>query len=101
MQRTECEVEGFPMALVLRPQDERASLPDQLAEIGRARKRFAVAAGVFTLLATVIGGATLAGFLDAAIHLGALARAAALVVLLVASGVVFFRGILRPLGYRT
>ncbi len=89
------------MALVLRPASERASLSDQLAELGRARKRFAVAAGMFTFIATVVGIATLAGFLDAAIHLGALPRALALVTLLVVSGVVFFRGILRPLRYRT
>src|SRR6266545_1728852 len=89
------------MALVLRPPAERESLPDQLADLGRARKRVTVVTGVFTLVATVLGIATLAGFLDAAIHIAPIYRALALVVLLTAAGVVWLRGIVRPLRYRT
>jgi hypothetical protein len=89
------------MALVLRPPVEREALPVQLADIGRARKRVAVAAGLFAFVATFVGIATLAGFLDAAIHLGALPRALLLVLLLGACGVVWVRGVVRPLRYQT
>ncbi len=89
------------MALVLRPPVERESLPVQLADIGRARKRFAVAAGAFALAAAGLGIATAAGVLDAAVHLGPLPRAAFLVALLVATGTAWFRGVARPLRLRT
>lgn len=89
------------MALVLRPPTEQESLPDQLGALGRARKRVAVAAGAFALVATVVGVVTAAGFLDAAVHLGPLARALALVVLLAAAGVVWYRGVARALRHRT
>src|SRR5262245_52652525 len=89
------------MALVLRPPSEQESLPDQLAELGRTRKRVALAAGVLTFVATVVGIATLVGFLDAAVHLTPVVRALALVVLLVAGGVVWLRGVVQALRYRT
>ena len=89
------------MALLLRPPTERESLPDQLDDLGRARKRVAVSAGAFALVATVVGSVTLVGFLDAAVHLGPLARALALVALLAVVGVVWYRGIARALRHRT
>jgi hypothetical protein len=89
------------MALLLRPPTEREALPDQLADLGRARKRVAVAAGVFALVGTAVGIVTVAGILDAALHLGALARALVLVLLLVACGVVWVRGVARAFRYRT
>jgi len=89
------------MALVLRAPDERESLPDQLAVIARARKRVAITTGVFAFIATTLGIVTLAGFLDAVIHLGAFPRALALIALLAASGIVWFRGIARALRYRS
>ncbi len=89
------------MALLLRPPGERESLPEQLSDLGRFRKRVAVATGVFALIAVIVGVATLAGFLDAAFHLPALVRALALVVLLAAAGVVWIRGIARSLALRT
>jgi hypothetical protein len=89
------------MALVLRPPVERESLPVQLADIGAARKRVAVAAGVFAFVATAVGITVLAGFLDAAIHLGPLPRALLLVLALAAAGVVWLRGVVRPLRYQT
>src|SRR5262245_18183835 len=89
------------MALLLRPAGERETLSDQLADLGRTRKHVAVAAGVFTFVAVVVGCATLAGFLDAVFHLPPHARAIALVILLAAAGVVWVRGISRSLALRT
>src|SRR5579883_1531568 len=89
------------MALILRPPTERESLTDRLADLGRARKRVAVAAGLFAFVAISVGLATLAGFLDAAIHISPVYRAFALVILLTTSGVVWLRGVVRPLRYRT
>jgi hypothetical protein len=94
-------VEVFRMALVLRPPSERESLPGQLADLGRSRKRVALAAGLFAFVATAVGLATLTGFLDAAIHLAPIYRALALVVILVAAGVVWLRGVARAVRYRT
>ncbi len=91
----------FRMALVLRPPAERDALPDQLADLGGARKRVAVAAGAFAFVATAVGLAALAGFLDAAIHLAPIYRALALVALLTAAGAVWLRGVVRPMRYRT
>jgi hypothetical protein len=89
------------MALVLRPPGSRESLTDDLAYLGRMRKRVAIAAGLFALLAVVIGCITLAGILDAAFHLPPLARALALTISLALSGVVWFRGVTRALILRT
>ena len=89
------------MAVLLRPPDERESLPDRLADIGRARKRVALASGVFAFVATAVGVAALAGFLDAAIHLPPLPRALFLVALLAGGGVVWVRGVGRALRSRT
>ncbi|MBY0460467.1 MAG: hypothetical protein K2V38_24395, partial [Gemmataceae bacterium] len=85
------------MSMVLRPPTERASLSDRLAELGRARKRVAVASGVFALVAVAVGLTALAGTLDAALHFSPLARAFALVALLAAGGVVWMRGVVGPL----
>lgn len=89
------------MALVLSPPSERVALPDRLADLGRTRKRVAVAAGLFTLIATLAGVVTVVGILDATVHLGPLPRALALVGLLAAAGVLWVRGIARPLRVRT
>jgi hypothetical protein len=89
------------MALVLRPPVERESLPVQLADIGGARKRVAVAAGAFAFVTALVGGTLLAGLLDAAVHLGALPRAALLVLVLTGCGVVWLRGVVRPFRLRT
>lgn len=89
------------MALLLRPPGERDSLPDRLADIGRTRKRVALAAGAFALVATVVGVTTFAGFLDAAVHLSPLTRALFLVTLLAGSGIVWVRGVGRARRYRT
>lgn len=89
------------MALVLRPPSERESLPGRLAELGRTRKRVAVATGLFALVATAAGLVTLAGALDAALHLPPFARAMALAAVLAASGAVWLRGVGRALRYRT
>lgn len=89
------------MALVLSPPSDREALPDRLAGLGRMRKRVAVATGAFTLVAVLVGGIAAVGILDAAVHLGPLSRALALVVLLTAAGVVWVRGVARPLRART
>ncbi len=89
------------MALLLRPPTERESLPDRLADLGRTRKRVALASGAFAFVATVVGVATLAGFLDAAIHLTPLVRVLFLVTLLAGGGIVWIRGYGRAMRYRT
>src|SRR5262245_39898282 len=89
------------MALVLRPPADRESLPGQLADLGRSRKRVAVVAGLFPLVATAVGIITAAAVLDAAVHIAPAYRALALVVLLAACGVVWITGVVRPMRYRT
>jgi hypothetical protein len=89
------------MALVLSPPGGREALPDRLAALGRTRKRVAVAAGLFTLVATVVGIVAVVGIADAAVHLGPLPRALALVLLLAATGVLWVRGVVRPMRVRT
>src|SRR4051812_48425574 len=79
------------MALILRPQGYDAPLTDQLAALGRVRRRVAVAAGAFAL-AGVVGGAVLvACTLDAWLRLPPLARGFALVLTLAAGGVLWLR----------
>ena len=63
------------MALILRPPGTRESLQEQLDELGRTRKRVAVAAGVLGFAAVVLACVSLACVLDAAFHLPPLARA--------------------------
>ncbi len=89
------------MALLLRTPDERESLPDRLGDIGRTRKRVALASGAFAFVATVAGIVTLAVALDAALHLSSLVRALFLTALLAGGGVVWVRGVGRALYYRT
>jgi hypothetical protein len=89
------------MALILRPPGSQESLTDRLSELGRTRKRVAVASGLFTLIAVVTGSIAAAGILDAAIGLPSLLRALALVSILVTGGVFWIRGISRPLAIRT
>ncbi|MBX9584138.1 MAG: DUF4175 domain-containing protein, partial [Gemmataceae bacterium] len=67
------------------------------AALGRGRRRAALAAGVFALVAVVGGGVVLAGGLDAVFHLPPLARAFALVLILAAAGVVGLRGVVAAL----
>ena len=83
------------MPIVLRPQSEldRVPLTDRLAALGRSRKRVTAAAGVFAIVAAVGAALLLACGLDAWVHLGALARAFALVGTLAIGGIVFFRRI--------
>lgn len=85
------------MALVLRPPTEREPLPSKLRDIGRTRKRVAVLSGLFLFVATVLGLATLTGFVDAAVHLGSLPRALALGTVLALGGVVWVRAVARPM----
>lgn len=75
------------MPIVLRPpSEERASLASRLGSLGRARRRVSLAAAAMTLIGVVVGGALVAGFFDAWLHLGALVRAFALVLILAAAG---------------
>ena len=67
------------MPLILRPPSSRESLTEDLADLGRTRKRVAVAAGLFLFIGLVLGCCALAAILDIAFHLPPLARAAALV----------------------
>ncbi|MCS6864374.1 MAG: hypothetical protein RMJ56_04285 [Gemmataceae bacterium] len=80
---------------------ERESLIDRLAELGRSRKRTAIATGVFTCAATLLGLATLAGVADAVWHWPPVYRALALVVILTTAGILWLRGVAKSLGYRT
>ena len=82
------------MPIVLRPPTpDRPALPAQLAALGRGRRRAALSAGVFALVAVAFGGVALACVLDALFHLGPLPRAFALVLILAATGVVWLRGV--------
>jgi hypothetical protein len=48
------------MAFVLRPPGSRESLTDNLADLGRFRKRVAVTRGLFAFVGVVVGCAGLA-----------------------------------------
>ena len=89
------------MPLVLHTPAERDALPSRLAVLGLARKRVSLAAGAFALVATAAAVVAASGVLDAAFHLPPLGRAFALVALLAAVGVLWVRGVARPLAYRT
>src|SRR5215471_16358019 len=89
------------MALILRPPSSRESLTESLGDLGRTRKRVAVAAGVLAFSAVVLGCVAVACVLDAAFHLPPLARALALVVTLTAGGVIWVRGVSCAVALRT
>ncbi len=89
------------MALILRPPGSQESLTDNLADLGRFRKRVAVATGLFRFVAVVVGCAGLACVLDSVFHLPSLARAFALVITLALGGVFWLRGVARALALRT
>jgi hypothetical protein len=80
------------MPIVLRPpSEENASLASRLGSLGRVRRRVALAAAAMTLIGVVAGGALVAGFFDAWLHLGALVRAFALVLILAGAGIIALR----------
>lgn len=81
------------MPLVLRPPGPRSGLADHLADLGRTRKRVAVAGGALAVVAVSVGLLLAAAGLDAILHLPRLARGAALVATLGFTGVVFVRGL--------
>lgn len=85
------------MPIVLRPLAERSSLPTRLADLGRTRKTARVLTGAFSVLAVVVAGATLGCTLDATVGLPAVVRALILVATLVSAGVLFLRGVWKPL----
>ena len=85
------------MPIVLRPPDERAALPEQLAALGRSRRRVAVAAGAFALVGLLLAATLAACAADAWLHLPALPRALLLVLTLAAAGVVAVAWVFRPL----
>lgn len=89
------------MSLVLRPPGSRESLADQLAALGRTRKAVALAGGLFQFGAAVLGGAAIAGAVDAGFHLPPLARAFALASILSLGGILWLRGVSRALALRT
>jgi hypothetical protein len=89
------------MPLVLRPPGPRSGLADHLGDLGRARKRVAVAGGAFAMVAAALGLTLAACALDAAVHLPPLARAFALVVNLTAAAVVWLRGPARAIRLHT
>jgi hypothetical protein len=89
------------MALILSPTGSQEVLSERLAELGRARKRVAVSAGSFTFVAVTVGTIALACVLDAAFHLPPLARGLELVSILTIGGVLWLRGVSRPMAIRT
>jgi hypothetical protein len=89
------------MAFLLRPPDLQESLTDNLADLGRFRKRVAVATGLFRFVAVVVGCAAAACVLDSLFHFPPLARAFALVLTLALGGVYWLRGVSRALALRT
>ena len=74
------------MALILRPQGSDTPLTEQLAALGRFRRRVAVAAGVFALVGVVVAVVLVTCALDAWIRLSPLPRGFALVLALSAGG---------------
>jgi hypothetical protein len=89
------------MALVLRPPGSRESLTENLADLGRFRKRIAVAVGLFRFIAVVVGCAGIACVIDSIFHLPPIVRAFALVLTLTLGGVFWIRGVSRALALRT
>jgi hypothetical protein len=89
------------MPLSLTPPGQRESLDDHLADLGRLRKRVAILAGFSLLFSVIAGGVSLACALDLIFHLSPLVRAAELVLLLVCTGVVWFRYVGRAVSLRT
>ena len=80
------------MPMILRPPtDQPDSLTDTLGQLGRVRRRVAVAAGVFALVAVAAAGALVTCALDAWLVLPALARAFGLTLTLAAAGVCWLR----------
>lgn len=85
------------MPLVLRPPTADARpLPDRLGQLGRARRRTAVAAGWLRVVAVAVAAVTLSCALDAAVHLPAVVRAALLVGTIAGVGAAFLRWVRRP-----
>ena len=89
------------MAIVLRPPDSQESLSDNLADLGRFRKRVAVAAGLFAFTAVTLSFAFVVCAFDSAYRLPPLARVFALVGLLTLGGVYWIRGVSRAFALRT
>jgi hypothetical protein len=88
------------MAFLLRPPDLREQLTENLADLGRFRKRVAVATGLFRFVAVAVGLAALACVLDSLFQLPPLVRAFALVLTLALAGVVWIRGVSRAMALR-
>src|SRR5688500_5801755 len=85
------------MPLVLRPPGETlAPLPDRLGQLGRARRRAAIAAGSFRLIALALALVAAACALDAAVHLPGAVRAVLLVGTLAAVGAAVLRWVRAP-----
>jgi hypothetical protein len=85
---------GETMPIVLSPPGKRTPLPQQLAALGRSRRRVAIATGLFSLAGLVGAAVLLAGFLDAWLHLSSLARGFALIGTLALAGGILFRRLL-------
>src|SRR5262245_54796793 len=91
---------AIPMAFLLRPPDFREQLTENLADLGRFRKRVAVATGLFRFVAVAVGLTTLACVLDSLFQLPPLVRCFALVLTLALAGVVWIRGVSRSMALR-
>jgi hypothetical protein len=89
------------MPLILHPPGSQESLPERLTELGRTRKRVAVFGGFFTFIAVTFGAVAVAGVMDVLFHLSPLVRALELVAILITGGVLWLRGISRPIAIRT
>jgi hypothetical protein len=81
------------MPFVLRPPTDR-SLTTRLADLGAARRRAAVAAGLFRLVALTLVAVTAVCLLDAAVHLPGYLRAVGLAGIVAGAGVLFRRWVL-------
>ena len=85
------------MPIVLRPPgDDVAPLPDRLGRLGRARRRTAVAAGSFRLIALALALVAASCALDVAVHLPGAVRAVLLVGTLAAVGAAILRWVRTP-----
>jgi hypothetical protein len=85
------------MPIVLRPFPERSSLPTRLTDLGRSRKAARVLIGAFGVLSVLVAGACLGVAVDASIGLPAVLRALVLLATLAGVGVIFLKGLWRPL----